>query len=128
MGWVRTNTGPGAEFVVIGDAAEWFPVLADRPILLGHWGVEWEGTRAYRRQLSLYEHVSTCRTEACVTGTMEAAGVEPEYLYVPKGPYTVRGDAHRSSAGLVRSLVDAGAYRLVHENEGVAVFRVTSDA
>jgi hypothetical protein len=125
MRWARSNTAPGATFVVLGDAAEWFPVLADRSILLGHWGVEWEGTTSYRRQLSLYERASTCETGTCVTDTIAAAGIDPAYLYVPTGHYTVRGEARRSPAGLVRSLEADDEYRLVYENAGVAVFRVT---
>lgn len=125
MRWVESNTAPEEEFVVLGDAAEWFPALADRTILVGHWGVEWEGAGAYSRQLSLYEHVSTCRTEACVTEAMAAADVEPAYVYVPKGHYTVRGVAYRAPPRLWQSFREADGYRLVYENDGVAVFRVT---
>ena len=127
MAWAAENTSPSARFVVLGDAAEWFPLVADRPILVGHWGAEWEGAGAYQRQLSLYREVSACGTERCVTATLSAAGVEPEYVYVPKGHYTIRGEANRAPPSLVDSMAVADRYERVYENEGVAVFRVVGD-
>lgn len=124
MNWAGSNTEPGATFVVLGDAAEWFPLLADRPILVGHWGAEWEGAGEYQRQLDLYRTVSACETEGCVTETLSEAGVRPDYVYVPKGGYTIRGEAYRAPADLAQSMAEAGRYEPVYENEGVAVFRV----
>ena len=125
--WVEANTAPGATFVVLGDAAEWFPYLTDRTILVGHWGAEWEGADAYQRQLDLYRGVSACDTAQCVTDALARAGVEPDYVYVPKGHYTIRGEAHRAPPSLAGSMADAGRYERVYENEGVAVFRVVED-
>ena len=124
MAWVEGNTQPNATFVVLGDAAEWFPLLADRPILVGHWGAEWEGADAYQRQLDLYRDVSACGTAACVTETLSRTGVDPDYVYVPRGHYTIRGEANRAPASLAGSMVEAERYELVYENEGVAIFRV----
>ena len=124
MAWAAAETAPSARFVVLGDAAEWFPLLADRPILVGHWGAEWEGAEAYQRQLELYRGVSACETERCVTATLSSAGVRPEYVYVPKGHYTIRGEANRAPESLADSMVAAPRYERVYENEGVAVFRV----
>ena len=124
MRWVEANTGPGDTFVVLGDAAEWFPLLADRTILVGHWGAEWEGTDEYGRQLELYRGVSACETAHCVTATLESADVRPDYVYVPKGHFTVQGEARRAPPSLSRSLADAGGYEPVYSNDGVAVFRV----
>ena len=41
MAWTRRNTPPEAAFVVAGDAAEWFPFLAERTSLASPWGPEW---------------------------------------------------------------------------------------
>ena len=124
MAWAAAETEPGATFVVLGDAAEWFPLLADRPILVGHWGAEWEGAAEYQRQLDRYRAVSSCDTASCVTGALARAGVDPDYVYVPKGHYTIRGEAYRAPPSLAGSMADAERYELVYENEGVAVFRV----
>jgi hypothetical protein len=128
MAWARAETPRSAEFVVLGDAAEWFPLFAERTILVGPWGVEWERPAAFRRQLALYEGVSVCRDAQCVTRSLREAGVEPDYVYVPKGEYTVRGVVQEQAAGMHPSLAAADRYELVYENRGVAVYRVGADA
>lgn len=125
MAWASEHTGPDATYVVLGDAAEWFPLLADRPILVGHWGTEWEGAGEYRRQLARYRTVSACDTERCVTAELDGAGLRPDYVYVPKGRYSIRGEVRRAPPGLVETMADAGRYELVYGNGGVAVFRLT---
>ena len=124
MTWAAEHTDPGDDFVVAGDAAEWFPLFTDRSILIGPWGVEWTEPAEYERQLRLFRSVSTCEQAACLTATFEQAGVTPDYVYVPRDEYTVRGLTHRPQPGLERSLVDSDRYRLVYGNEGVAIFRV----
>jgi len=125
MAWIVDGVEPGATFVVLGDAAEWFPLLADRPILVGHWGTEWEGAGAYERQLALYRAVSACSTERCVSAALEQAGIRPDYVYVPRGHYTVQGEARRAPPSLAGSLAGSGRYEAVYRNDGVAIFRVT---
>jgi hypothetical protein len=127
MAWAGTATSPDAEFVVLGDAAEWFPLFADRTILVGPWGVEWTTPERYQSQLSLYRTVSTCDSERCLTAALSSHDVDPAYVYVPKGEYTVRGLEESGTASLRRSLDRSGAYELAFENEGVAVFRQTGD-
>jgi hypothetical protein len=125
MAWVGTETPPDAEFVVLGDAAEWFPLFADRTVLVGPWGVEWTSPERYETQLSLYRIVSTCDSERCLTAALSSHGVDPAYVYVPKGEYTVRGLEESGTASLRRSLARSRTYELAFENEGVAVFRQT---
>ena len=124
MEWVQTQTGENAQFVVMGDAAEWFPYVTERTIQIGPWGVEWKSPDAYQRQLSLFRDVSACGSEACLTSTLVGAGVNPDYVYVPKDDYTVRGMHHQPDAGLRQDLVDSDQYELVFENEGVMVLQV----
>lgn len=127
MQWVQQNTAPSAQFVVLGDAAEWFPQQAHRTILIGPWGVEWMGQEAYRTQIRQFKQISTCDTSRCVTKTLHQAEFSPEYLYVPKGTYTVRGMKHRQGSQTVVSFRSAEHYRQVFENDGVVIFATTSD-
>lgn len=124
MSWVVTNTAPSTDFVVLGDAAEWFPLLTNRTILVGPWGVEWRSPDRYQRQLSLFRTLSTCDSEACVTENLSRSNLRPDYLYVPKGTYTVRGMHRQNTTELRQSLTRSDRYRLVYENAGVAIYRV----
>jgi hypothetical protein len=126
MAWAAENTAPDADFVVAGDAAEWFPLLTDRPISIGPWGVEWTTPERYETQLSLYRDVSHCGSAACLSWQLERAGVYPDYVYVPKDTYTVRGLERTQTSWMRSTLVDADAYELVYESDEVIIVRVTS--
>lgn len=126
MEWVAGETAPDAEFVVLGDAAEWFPLVTDRTILVGPWGVEWTTPDRYQTQLTRYEAISTCDTAPCLTRQLEAAGVTPTHLYVPKGHYTVRGQSYHQSPEMRTSLFASERYEVVHETESAMVVRVTA--
>ncbi|QLG62555.1 hypothetical protein HUG12_12805 [Halorarum salinum] len=121
---VAATTDPDATFVVLGDAAEWFPYLTDRTILSSHWGVEWHGADEFTRQFSLQRRISRCPTGACITERLRENRVEPDFLYVPTDAYTVNGVVYRPEPGRVAALVAADRYRLVYRNEGVAVVAV----
>ena len=127
MQWVKVNTPADAEFVVLGDQAEWFPLLTDRPIQVGPWGVEWTSPARYQAQLSLFRDSSTCATANCLTRTLSGEA-SPEYVYVPKGTYTVRGFEYVQSPAMRHTLVASQRYRLAFENDGVMIFRLTDDA
>jgi hypothetical protein len=127
MVWVTHNTSQSADFVVLGDAAEWFPLFTQRTILVGPWGVEWTSPDRYDSQLSQYRNLSTCTSERCVTRGLARANLRPEYVYVPKGSYTVRGLREGNSTALHRSLKRSERYRPVYENEGVVIYRVVAD-
>jgi hypothetical protein len=123
MAWAEAETDPEATFVVLGDAAEWFPALADRTILLGPWGVEWYGPAAYDTQLETFEAISTCDGADCVEREMANVGADPEYVYLPKGAYTVRGHPEVTFGSLERSFAASPEWERAYENEGVVVFR-----
>lgn len=125
MQWVDANTDRNAEFVVLGDAAEWFPLLSDRTMLLGPWGVEWTTPEQYRSHLELYKGISDCPNAACIDAYLAAGGYAPEYVYVPKDHYTIRGFDHSQEDWMRKSLVASDRYRIAYENEGVIVVRVT---
>lgn len=128
MEWAADNTEPSAQFVVLGDAAEWFPLFTDRTILVGPWGVEWTSVEQYNDQLELYRSISDCDTASCLTRHLQAGEVDPDYVYVPKGHYTVRGFSQQQSDQMRASLVASDRYRLAYENQGVMVFSVESAA
>ena len=128
MEWVAANTDPAADFVVLGDAAEWFPLFTDRAILIGPWGVEWTSPERYHTQLSLYRAVSTCDSESCLTDALAANDVSAEYVYVPKGEYTVRGKEFVADGDLRYDLLASDSYKKVYENQGAVVFRVVDHA
>ena len=124
MAWIDEHLPASATFVVVGDTAEWFPYYTDRTILVGPWGVEWRGHDQYRRQLRMFRRLSRCERARCFTARLNRFGVRPDYLYVPKGEFTVRSFTEETPPALRRSLIDSPRYRLVHENEGAMVFRV----
>ena len=125
MTWVERETPRSAEFVVLGDAAEWFPLVTDRPILVGPWGVEWTTPEQYETQLTRFEAISACDTAPCLTRHLERADVTPTHLYVPKGHYTVRGQSFHQSPEMRASLLASDHYEIVHETESAMIVRVT---
>ncbi|WP_435333595.1 ArnT family glycosyltransferase [Haloarchaeobius sp. TZWWS8] len=124
MDWAAANTEPGANFVVLGDAAEWFPLYTDRTILVGPWGVEWTTPAQYEEQLTRYRSISTCADARCITEYLETGDYHPDYVYVPKGHFTVRGMSYEQSAEMRPSLVQSERYHVVYENEEVIVVSV----
>lgn len=127
MEWAAAETRPDATFVVLGDAAEWFPVVADRTIEISPWGLEWREPETYYGHLGTFKEASTCGTVTCVNSELRALGATPDYVYVPKGAYTVRGDRVRNFGTLDRSFERSDRYERVFENEGVVVYRVREE-
>jgi hypothetical protein len=124
MEWVESHTDPSATFVVQGDAAEWFPQQTHRTMLVGPWGVEWKGHGPYSRQLGLFRDISSCNSAHCMGQTLSGAGVSPDYVYLPKGTFTVRGMQYQRTSQLAMSMHLSPKYRTVFENDGVIVFEV----
>ncbi|MFW5934742.1 MAG: hypothetical protein ACOCQL_02705 [Halolamina sp.] len=123
MAWAAAETRPDATFVVLGDAAEWFPALTDRTILVGPWGVEWYGPEAYETQLGAFENASRCDGATCVEQELAGVDADPDYVYLPKGGYTVRGHPEVTFGSLDRSFTASPAWERAYENEGVVVYR-----
>jgi hypothetical protein len=127
MNWVEDETDADATFVVQGDAAEWFPQQTTRTMLVGPWGVEWEGHEPYNRQLGLYRDVSSCNSATCMTQTLSEEGVEPDYVYLPKGKFTVRGMQYQRTSQLAMSMHLSPRYQTVFENDGVIIFEMVDE-
>jgi len=126
MNWVEENTGSDATFVVQGDAAEWFPQQTKRTMLVGPWGVEWQGHEPYNRQLDLYRGVSSCNSATCMTQTLSEENVRPDYIYLPKGKFTVRGMQYQRTSQLAMSMHLSPRYQTVFENDGVIIFEMVN--
>jgi hypothetical protein len=122
MEWTVSNTDQDATFAVLGDAAEWFPYRTDRTIVVGPWGVEWRGSEQYQAQLSAFNRLSTCESATCVSVHLHRKRLTPDYLYVPRGDYTVRGMETTAPVSLERELVASDRYDLVYGNRGVLIF------
>ena len=122
MEWTAENTDEDAQFVVLGDAAEWFPYKTERTMLVGPWGVEWEGQKEYEQHLGWFGNLSTCENEACLTDEMDEIGVAPDYVYVPRDEYTVRGMENEMPPEMRDSLIGSPDYELVYENDGAMLF------
>ena len=127
MGWVKENTDSSASFVVVGDTGEWFPYFTGRPLLDSLWGAEWLGHKQYNRQISLFESISQCDSSRCLTTTLNQANVHPQYVYLPKGKYTVRGQQVKTSPQMRSSMLASSKYKLAYENDEVMIFRVTGN-
>lgn len=126
MQWAKDETRPEATFVVLGDSAEWFPVLAGRTILIGPWGVEWEGDGPYERQITAFETVSVCQTARCVEQISASMGTAPDYVYVPRSQYTIRGHNTVTFGAVERSFDRSPNWERAYENEGVVIYRAVN--
>lgn len=125
MAWARDNTGPSADFVVVGDQAEWFPHYAERAILVTPWGTEWTSPEGFKRHLVGYTNLSTCESAGCLERELRRFPGEAEYVYVPKRTYTVRGKERRPPHDLIDSLAASDRFEREYENGGVVVFEGT---
>jgi hypothetical protein len=87
------------------------------------WGVEWEEPEVYEGQTNAFVNASTCQSTTCVETAMASVDAAPDYVYVPKGHYTVRGANEFQFGTLERSFEASPRWELAFENDGVAVYR-----
>ena len=127
MHWVRTNTPSDASFVVLGDVAEWFPMVTHRTILIGPWGVEWRDSKTYDRQYNDFSNISRCKSALCVEYYTHKMDVQPDYVFIPKGNYTVNGVQYTRTGSLERSLDNSANYKPKYENSRVVIYRVVAN-
>ena len=128
MQWTRQNVDQSSEFLVIGDAAEWFPYLANRTNVVGPWGVEWERSPvAYQWQYTAYQQLSTTRSITDLNQKIALTSTAPDYIYVPRGTYTVYGREYHQQRSLMTELYRSDEYRCVFQNRGVVIFERTTN-
>ncbi|MFC6799206.1 glycosyltransferase family 39 protein [Haladaptatus sp. DYSN1] len=128
MAWMEANTASDSTFVVMGDTAEWVPLFTDRTILIGPWGVEWTTSANYYWEVEYYKAISNCGSASCVTQLLAFGDRHPDYIYVPKDDYTVRGKERETTTNMEHSLLESPRYDLAYENEGVLIFEVSRSA
>jgi hypothetical protein len=122
MAWIRNNTAQSADFVVLGDAAEWVPYYTKRTVLVSPWGSEWTSTSGYYEEYKLYKELSTCSNTNCLRILLGVTERQSDYLYVPTEEYTVHGDERSPRISLVHSMMASKHYELRYENAGVMIF------
>lgn len=127
MQWAKEDTPRDATFAVMGDTAEWFPLMSDRNIATGPWGIEWLGGERYDEELEQFTVLSTCTTEECVSKTLLEMDETPDYLYLPKDEYTVRGMETSVPKPTVERIADAPGYTVAYQNDEVVVFKVNEE-
>ena len=123
MEWAAEETRADATFVVLGDAAEWFPVVSGRAMLVSPWGAEWRGPDTYEPHLDAFVTASHCDNVSCAESAMASVDADPEYVYLPRDGYTVRGGYRWADGRLVDSFAADPTYERAFENDGVVVFR-----
>ena len=128
MAWAGEETAPDATFVVLGDAAEWFPVVTERTMLVSPWGAEWRGPDTYEPQLDAFVAASRCESATCVERALATVSADPDYVYVPRGHYTVRGGHRYTDGDLVDSFEERPDYERSYGNDGVVVFRAVESS
>ncbi|WP_158055643.1 ArnT family glycosyltransferase [Halorussus halophilus] len=116
MEWVAAETSADASFVVTSGPIEWFPYFSNRTILIGFWGVEWKGDEAWRRQLTLTNHIRSCKNPQCVTSQVSKLHAKPDYLYISR----------RKQPGLARAAVTSPTFELVYKNQDAMIFEYQS--
>jgi len=57
---------------------------------------------------------------------MASVDARPDYVYLPRGAYTVRGDRQWADGSLRQSFENSARYEPVFRNDGVVVFRRVS--
>lgn len=124
MAWARIDTDADAHFVVIGDAAEWFPYYTERAILLSPWGTEWSSRETFRFHRTRLWAVSACESARCLETALRGVSAGMDYLYVPKRAYTIEGRRYGPPLELLASLRWSPRYDVEYENAGVVVFEV----
>ncbi|WP_458190932.1 hypothetical protein [Haladaptatus sp. NG-WS-4] len=128
MQWTQHNVDQSAEFIVIGDAAEWFPYIANRTNVVGPWGVEWESSPvAYEWQYTAYQRISTVTTVKELNKNIALTTTTPNYIYVPKGTYTVYGRKYNQRQSFITELRQSSEYHAVHQNREVVIFKRTTN-
>ncbi|MFC7081924.1 ArnT family glycosyltransferase [Halorussus caseinilyticus] len=111
--WIRSETRPDATFVSVGErTAEWLPLLSDRTLLIGYWGVEWVGADEWKRQKARYFSLNVCENATCLSEQMDEANVTPDYLYL---------HTDGQPPAKVRSVRASAEFEVVFDNDDVLV-------
>jgi hypothetical protein len=138
MRWAADATPPGARYLVVTGSlfptrdrvSEWFPALAARPSVTTIQGYEWAPDRAFEERVERYPAIQRCayRGAACVEAWAREAGVEFDYLYLPKGATgasTTPALMEDCCWALRTSIGQDVGYEAVYDGPGATIFRRT---
>jgi hypothetical protein len=135
MAWIRENTPPDTDFLVVSggqwyvDAnAEWFPVLTGHSSLNTVQGYEWLGKDAWVTQAVRNEALQRCvfATADCVDAWIDEWQLADAWLYMPNATIDSLSPTGDCCAGLRASIEGSADFDVVHEGAGGTVFRPRS--
>jgi hypothetical protein len=117
MTWAEQATPPDSHWLVVGDSAEWFPVLARRRILVASWGIEWQGMAEWALQTEMSDALAACGADSvqCLDAMIARHGLAVDYVYLTQNHH---------NASLIRSArADPGRWVLEYDNGGAVILR-----
>jgi hypothetical protein len=131
MAWVAAHTPADATFAVVtgrswyaDEVSEWFPALAGRRSVGTVQGYEWLGSSGWWRQQDLNADLQACAAaaDACLSGWMQRYGLEPAYVYLPKGEVGGPLSAQDCCGGLRQTLAASPDYIVAYDGPGASIF------
>ena len=129
MQWVRSETNDSAVFAVVGGRnweidyfSEWFPVLARRPSVATVQGSEW--TDSFVERLAMFRQLQQCASETarCIDKWIAGWGLDPVYVFVPKGRLSGPSSPIDCCPALRETLAASDRYVLVYDGPGASIF------
>lgn len=132
MEWVKENTDPDSQFVVINSSeswiidrnSEWFPALAQRKSIATVQGKEWFPNLEYQKNKKLHDELHNCilSTKNCPDLWVNSDQKVMKYFFMSKTICYQNTDGCQQRLELLFG--NSSRYVLVYENEGVAVIQV----
>ena len=125
--WVKVNTPPGSEFLILTgqhhlrDAvSEWFPVLAERRSQATVFGYEWVPDGRFGERIEAYQTLQAClyKDSTCLNEWNRQTGANFSYVYLWNP-----ADPKRYPLGIY--LEQDNGYELVFQNESSMIFHKT---
>jgi hypothetical protein len=129
MTWVKNSVSRNSSFLIIGDAAEWFPLFAERTSVVAPRGAEWSEKWSWSRHRALKSKLMRCPTAECISNVIDRSALSPDYIYIPRD-----GNVKSSSRGYVEAywesrqttFKESSRYEVVFRNDDVIVVKVRS--
>jgi hypothetical protein len=122
MAWIRQNTPADSQFIVLTSEnqmmrdpiQEWFPALTERNSQTTLQGREWLWGEKFIQAIGTYPGLKTCLGQdlSCLDEQTRKLGLSYDTLYLQK----------ENARGLLNSLKQTAAERIIYENEAVILF------
>jgi hypothetical protein len=134
MQWVKTNTSPESEFIVLSSAnswfldkeGEWFPTLAERKSVTTVQGTEWLINSRYNKNKKFYAEIQDCKYKdaTCLNNWAEKNQINFSHLYIAKS--NCPSGSGNCLDILSSPVLMAQNYQKVFENDDVIIFEKSS--